>query len=258
MMHKAVWEEGLKKVIEEWQEFILNSTVMLNANVAFLSIQSVDTNSEPYRSPTQISSYCSITASIGSIIIGLILVRQSRTKHRETAGEVQEFLEKRTHPLLGLETLAIMFSLPYALLMWSMVSFLMAFGFMCLQDSDVTALSVIGTLLGILLILTFWCIWTSWRNQEPSPKADKPERTTLTFEEDHAKRKKKGFTFKREDSDATKAQPTKRRKRSRTLSSFTTPLKVPFNKLRCDSWKKAVEEPEIIVDESEKEKPSSK
>ena len=61
---------------------------MLNANVAFLSIQSVDTNSYPYRSPTQISSYCSITASIGSIIIGLILVRQSRTKHTETAGEV--------------------------------------------------------------------------------------------------------------------------------------------------------------------------
>ena len=61
---------------------------MLNANVAFLSIQSVDTNSDPYRSPAQISSYCSITASIGSIILGLILVRQSRTKHGETASEV--------------------------------------------------------------------------------------------------------------------------------------------------------------------------
>ena len=61
---------------------------MLNANVAFLSIQSVDTYNDPYRSPAQISSYCSITASIGSIILGLILVRQSRTKHGETADEV--------------------------------------------------------------------------------------------------------------------------------------------------------------------------
>ena len=113
MLHQAVWEEGLKKVIQEWQEFILNvsnklqtttclksyffgffflfrilkSTVVLNANVAFLSIQSVDTNDGPYRSPAQISSYCSITASIGSIIIGLILVRKSRTK-QETASQV--------------------------------------------------------------------------------------------------------------------------------------------------------------------------
>jgi len=111
MLHKAVWEEGLRKVIQEWQEFILNvsnktqittclksnffffltfkSAVVLNANVAFLSIQSVDTNDGPYRSPAQISSYCSITASIGSIMIGLILVRQSRTKKNgETVGDV--------------------------------------------------------------------------------------------------------------------------------------------------------------------------
>ena len=60
---------------------------MLNANVAFLSIQSVDVNYGPYRSPAQISSYCSIANSIGSIILGLILVRQSRTKPKETASE---------------------------------------------------------------------------------------------------------------------------------------------------------------------------
>ena len=104
MLHKAVWEAGLKKVTDEWQEFILyvsvtkhkclksyffiKATVMLNADMAFLSIQSVDINSNPYRSPTQISIYCSITASIGGIILGLILVRQSQTKHRETASEV--------------------------------------------------------------------------------------------------------------------------------------------------------------------------
>ena len=56
---------------------------MLNANVAFLSIQSVVINPDPYRSPAQISSYSSITASIGSIMLGLILVRRSRVKHSE-------------------------------------------------------------------------------------------------------------------------------------------------------------------------------
>ena len=111
MLHKAFWEEGLRRVTDEWQGFIIlyvsnktrttaclksyfftfltfKSSLVLNANVAFLSIQSVDTYSDSYRSPAQISSYCSITASIGSIILGLILVRQSRTKYRETACEL--------------------------------------------------------------------------------------------------------------------------------------------------------------------------
>ena len=54
---------------------------MLNANVAFLAIQSVDQiseNNNPDRSPAQIASYLSIIASIGSIILGLLLIRQNR------------------------------------------------------------------------------------------------------------------------------------------------------------------------------------
>jgi len=51
---------------------------MLNANLAFLAIQSVDVNTNPYRSPAQISSYLSVAANIGSILLGLLLMRHSR------------------------------------------------------------------------------------------------------------------------------------------------------------------------------------
>jgi len=61
---------------------------MLNANVAFLAIQSVDSSEGPYRSPAQISSYMSVVASIGSIILGLLLIRQNRTKNRESVDDV--------------------------------------------------------------------------------------------------------------------------------------------------------------------------
>ena len=118
----------------------------------------------------------------------------------------------------------------------SMVSFLIAFGFMCLQNSGVATRSVIATLCGTILILTFWCIWTSWKKQESS-YADKPKRTILTFEEDHVK-KEKGFKFTREDSDITKSQPNKLQVlQSRTLSSLKAALKFPFKKLRRDKFK---------------------
>jgi hypothetical protein len=50
---------------------------MLNANLAFLAIQSVDVN-QNHRSPAQISSYLSVIATIGSILLGLLLMRHNR------------------------------------------------------------------------------------------------------------------------------------------------------------------------------------
>jgi hypothetical protein len=146
IMHASVWLECMKKMSDEWQEFVFfvssslhactvikfnpqQATVMLNANVAFLAIQSVDVDG-PRRSPAQISSYLSVIANIGSIILGLLLMRQNRTKSKETADEAvsysclpiffsyllthkkREFLVSRHHPLLGLEILAILYSLP--------------------------------------------------------------------------------------------------------------------------------------------------
>ncbi|KAJ7792412.1 hypothetical protein B0H14DRAFT_2199550, partial [Mycena olivaceomarginata] len=60
----------------EWQELTAYATVILNANVSFLSIQSVDQgmvqggNLVLKRSPAQIASYLSILASVGSIVLG--------------------------------------------------------------------------------------------------------------------------------------------------------------------------------------------
>jgi hypothetical protein len=95
--------------------------VILNANVAFLAIQSVDNGGVTSftRSPTQISSYLSTLTSIGSIIIGLLLVKHYRDRDRAPAADAANFIFHRTHPTLGLETLAILHSLPYAMLMWS-------------------------------------------------------------------------------------------------------------------------------------------
>ena len=108
IMHRSVWVECMKRMSEEWQEFVFfvsssahtctviksnpqQATVMLNANVAFLAIQSVDVDADPYRSPAQISSYLSVIANIGSIILGLLLMRQNRTKSKETADEAVSY-----------------------------------------------------------------------------------------------------------------------------------------------------------------------
>jgi hypothetical protein len=131
----------------------------------------------------------------------------------------------------------------------SMVYFLIAFWFMCLQNSSIATRSIIVTVCGVLLILTVWCIRTSWEEQPP-PNADEPKRTTFSFEEDHAKQKSKGFRFKR---DTVEPKPAKRpaRRRSTLLSDLKTTWK---RKIRRDTSKTTVD---ASINEKEKSFSSS-
>ncbi|KAF9530152.1 hypothetical protein CPB83DRAFT_851060 [Crepidotus variabilis] len=166
VMHKTIWENSVKKLNEEWQEHVLFGTVMLNANMGFLAIGTVDGNREKYRSPSQIASYLSIVASIGSILLALLLLRQNRTKIKETANDVQAFMDDRNHRSRGLEMLAILYSLPYALLMWSVVSFLIAFAIHCFRSTTTATQGIIGSFSGVSAIFILWCIVQAWEQKE--------------------------------------------------------------------------------------------
>ncbi|KAI8976716.1 hypothetical protein BD414DRAFT_517194 [Trametes punicea] len=161
------WSGFIGKLQNEWQEFVLYATVLLNANVAFLAIPSVDTG-DGGLTPPQISSYLSIVASVGSILLGLLLIRQHRVKSKETADEAWRYLSSRKHPTLGLETLAIIYSLPYALLMWGMVTFLLAFSFECFATPDKVGVYSTAAAWIVIALLVTWCIVTGWESGETS------------------------------------------------------------------------------------------
>ncbi|PPQ92876.1 hypothetical protein CVT25_009838 [Psilocybe cyanescens] len=134
IMHKSVFRESMKKMNDEWDHFVLFATVMLNANVAFLAIQSVDNNESPQRSAAQICSYVSMFASIGSIVLGLHLSRQNTIKGQDN-NAVKLYIKSRSDSRFGgLETLAI--------------------------------LTIVGFCVASSIILISWCIQTSWDKEE--------------------------------------------------------------------------------------------
>lgn len=56
--------------------------------MAFLAIPGVDNGEQgAHRSPPQLASYLSVISSIGCVIVGLLLVRQNRTKNLHTSGD---------------------------------------------------------------------------------------------------------------------------------------------------------------------------
>ncbi|KAK7023181.1 hypothetical protein R3P38DRAFT_3537281 [Favolaschia claudopus] len=141
---------------------LMNATVVLNANVAFLAIQSVDNNGAiaPNRSPAQISSYLSILASIGSIVVGLLLTNYHRG--RASGAHAAKFILHHTHPTFGHEARAVLYSLPYALLIWSMVGFMAAFSFMCFTQANLLCRILVAGVWIAVAVLILWCIFHTW------------------------------------------------------------------------------------------------
>ncbi|KAH9023870.1 hypothetical protein EDB84DRAFT_1564593 [Lactarius hengduanensis] len=221
---EALWKEFMQKLVSEWTEFVLYSTVMLAANVAFLAIpgviiappyptppvpnappnQAPNTWIEP--SPAQITSSISLVFSIGSIITGLLLIRRNRTmmtKDPKSAliGFQWYYLHGMKKRWFGLEPLAIIFSLTYALLMWSYVvlvvslilcivlirsnrawGFFVALLIFSFQNTSMRIWIPVGTAAGTIAALIGWCIANTWQwdpeeqEEDPTDRPYEPER----------------------------------------------------------------------------------
>ncbi|KAJ7620253.1 hypothetical protein FB45DRAFT_929801 [Roridomyces roridus] len=143
LLNKAHWIAFVEKLTSEWQELTLYATVLLNADIAFLSVPTIQHGEST--SVGQIASYVSVIGSLGSIILGLGLMRQYRM-HREGKSivEAATFLGRRFHSTFGFESLAQLYSLPFVLLMWGTITFLVAFLGMCFQSSDNLARSIVA------------------------------------------------------------------------------------------------------------------
>ncbi|KAK0195992.1 hypothetical protein F5146DRAFT_313295 [Armillaria mellea] len=159
--HKASWTDFTQKLATEWQEVTLYATVLLNANVAFLAIQSVDdASADGGRSSAQIASYISMIASIGSIILG------TRMRAHDASKDSWRFLRLQKRDNKGMETLAIMYGLPTALLMWAVVSFLVAFSIVCFTANSLTDRLLVGGTWIVVGVLVVWCLIAFWEIEQ--------------------------------------------------------------------------------------------
>ncbi|KAJ7069754.1 hypothetical protein C8F01DRAFT_1363877 [Mycena amicta] len=160
-----IWKPFIRKLNTEWQDFTLIGTVLLAANVAFLSINSVDSlTTDGHHTAVQTLSYVSILASSGSIMLGFLLVRQNRTKFHDTAAGISAAIHRRTSKRFGLELLAMIFALPHSLAVWAMLAFFAAVLAACTSVNDAARVttSAVAALVGLLVL---WCIWDAWDMQ---------------------------------------------------------------------------------------------
>ncbi|KAF8262093.1 hypothetical protein EI94DRAFT_1744504 [Lactarius quietus] len=159
---EANWRNFISGLLKEWELLILFSTVMLMANVGFLAIPHGTDQVFVFTSPA-ISSCTSIVNSAGSIVIGLFLVRRISPKQNEGPAGNPQWWQSEALYNFGLERLAIAYSLPWALLMWSYVAFLwltFSSGYCCFASTTRTHLLSVA-------IPISQCIGSTWGSYNP-------------------------------------------------------------------------------------------
>ncbi|KAG1753613.1 uncharacterized protein EDB91DRAFT_1333047 [Suillus paluster] len=151
----ARWNAFSSKLNGQLQDSNLLATVLLNANVGFLAIDSVDGSG---KSSTQVASYMSLVASMGSMILGLLLVSHNRTMGQGTHLHAELFLSGLHDREHGLEKLAIIYSLPKALLIWGMVFFFAAFSVDWWSPGDTTSRVIVGAVILVVFVMISYTV----------------------------------------------------------------------------------------------------
>ncbi|KIY73125.1 hypothetical protein CYLTODRAFT_417370 [Cylindrobasidium torrendii FP15055 ss-10] len=165
-----VWTEEIKPLDKDWDTYNLLSTVFLNANLAFLAIGAGDSNKDgagkdessgrtdtPDKKMLLSStfSYLSILCLLVAIVITTTLQRRHRKMVRSDVRIIHDYMQALHASLGNFEGAAVVYSLPIALLLWSVVFFSIAFLIMCFANTIWWSNGVIigGTTVGLLVTL---------------------------------------------------------------------------------------------------------
>ncbi|KAF8838898.1 hypothetical protein BDN67DRAFT_825796 [Paxillus ammoniavirescens] len=154
------WRSFASRLNTEWNGFTIYSTVMLAVDVSFLAVP--DVGLQP---AATVATYVSLLSVVGSLLSSLLLARQSSSQEDSAFGAAM-FMDRMTCLGVRCKALGVMFSLPFALLIWAMIFFLVAFLHVIFQSANAAILGVMipgAVLLAILTLLPVWWGHTWWR-----------------------------------------------------------------------------------------------
>ncbi|KAF8507527.1 hypothetical protein BU17DRAFT_100459 [Hysterangium stoloniferum] len=184
VLYAEGWQKCMGQLCESWGDMILQATVLLTgdrlsnvhlsskktnpcvlkANMGFLAVF----NSTEQVVEENLAVTCSMASTLlstASIVIGLLHVRKHKKFNRQQVTDSDEFLYRKSKSFLDLQPLAILYSLPYALLMWAMVSFIAAILLYVFKSGVSTHSEIILASLALSLGVTLiWVIQFFWKD----------------------------------------------------------------------------------------------
>ncbi|EJC97862.1 uncharacterized protein FOMMEDRAFT_149358 [Fomitiporia mediterranea MF3/22] len=173
ILRERSWQAFHDKLQSDLSGILVLTTILLAANAGLMVVPSVlasDGSIIIWSSPAAATSQVSAVASLAGIVIGLQLkvqeIRINATSLSRTMSHAIAYLTRGKHEQLNVETLAIQFSLPYAMLMWGVITFAGSLAIMCFDNIDGTPSLVARILFGAFWVFVFtlvlWSTLIGW------------------------------------------------------------------------------------------------
>ncbi|KAG2053024.1 hypothetical protein BDR06DRAFT_956884 [Suillus hirtellus] len=145
------WKGFIDRLITEWNGYTIFSTVMLAVNISFLAVPTITPQTTAI-----VLTYLSSLCAMGSLVVSLILAGQVNDSRRGSAADVASFMVGISESMFGLESLALMLSLPFALLIWGMTFFAGALSTLIFRTCGVVAISITSPVWVAVFFLATW------------------------------------------------------------------------------------------------------
>lgn len=130
---------------------------MVAVNVSFLAVPAVSLQNSG--SVTIIGIYLSIFCIVGSLIVSLILARVNWLYTNESVDTMIQFLTKMTGIAFGTKAVATVLSLPYAMLLWGMLYFMLAFSYQVFTSTPTLTLATTGSACSLVVLSMLWLVY---------------------------------------------------------------------------------------------------
>ncbi|KAG1798602.1 uncharacterized protein HD556DRAFT_1351770 [Suillus plorans] len=173
------WKDFIDRMTTEWNGYTIFSTVMLAVDISFLAVPAIATQTVAIA-----LTYLSCLCALGSLVVSLVLAGQVNDSRRGSAVDVASFMVGISQSMFGLESLALMLSLPFALLIWGMAFFAGALSTLIFRTSSVVVISIASPVWVAVFVLAMWPVLTannihisrlrSWIIEQASSQAVEP------------------------------------------------------------------------------------
>ncbi|KAF8838705.1 hypothetical protein BDN67DRAFT_1012905 [Paxillus ammoniavirescens] len=157
------WKNFIVVLNDEWNRFTIFATVILAVDVSFLAVPGVLSASP---SLATLSVYLSTLCAVGSLLVSVTLSGQINNQSRDSAEGVANLMTRMTNTMLKRDSLAIVHSLPFALLIWGMIFFSLALSYLIFQSKDLVTFLTIGPGWAVVGVLTLWPVFMDLRTRK--------------------------------------------------------------------------------------------
>jgi len=147
LINASRWAGFINNLKDEWTAFSVYSTVMLAVDISFLAVPNVISVA------VSTAIYASTLSALGSLISSVLLLGQIRGLEIDSVKEGAAYMSSKTYSFFGAEILAIMLSLPYAFLVWGMITMGIALSIVIFSETVGIAKGIILTVWAIVLLL---------------------------------------------------------------------------------------------------------